>query len=768
MVHRRDIDLSGTWRAAPAADERLRRQYVDDDLDDTEWVPVTVPGHWRSSAALADEDGPVLYRTRFVADGGTDADGRAFLVFDGVLAASDVWLDGTYLGDTSGYVAAHAFEVTDLLRRRPEHLLAMEVSNGPVGPGRTRDLTGSLGRSALTGEHHNVGGVWRPVGIVRTGPVRLRYSRLRCPDATTQRASVAIRAVLDTVEARTVTLRTSVRPVVDAQGSMLEIAGDAPLVVEREHPLAAGENRVEWTVSVPTPELWWPRALGGQPLYDVTVDVIVDDGPSDSRTWRTGLRQVRMDDFVCRINDERLFLKGLSIGPTRLLLAEASGHEVEADVERAAAAGLDLLRVHGHVGRPELYEAADRTGMLLWQDLPIQWGMQRGAKEPARQLARASVDRLAHHPSIAIWCTHHEPWVGDPASQRVVRRWARPRRRAAVVATHLLPTWNRTVLDRSVSLVLDRSDGSRPVVAHAGVWPHLPQLSGTSTHLWAGWRWGTIDSLPRLLRAWPRLARFVGEFGAQSPGMDPGLLDPRPDQERNAHHDPSRPGRPTGTSSAWPALDWAAIARRTGLEVDAASRVASPASHRNANDWADALHRHQAELVRSHIETLRRLKYRPSGGFTAFAMADPAPGITAALLDHERRPKPAWAALIEACAPLIAISDRPPDVLRVGEHHDLDVHVVNDRRVPLGELVVRATVSWGTDDSPRVVPPAPPRPDIRRQAWQGEVGADAVVRVGSIHLAVPPGAESLVLELELSDAAGVLSRRRHQRQVADT
>ena len=36
----------------------------------------------------------------------------------------------------------------------------------------------------------------------------------------------------------------------------------------------------------------------------------------------------------------------------------------------------------------------------------------------------------------------------------------------------------------------EKSDGSRPVVAHSGVWPHLPQLSGTSTHLWAGWRWG--------------------------------------------------------------------------------------------------------------------------------------------------------------------------------------------------------------------------------------------------------------------------------------
>ncbi len=187
MARRPDLDLSGQWRAAPAADEGLRLRYVDDDLDDSGWERLPVPGHWRSSPAFASCEGPVLYRTRFTEDAlpePADLDGRrAFLVLDGVLAASDVWLDGTYLGDTSGYVSPHAFEITDLLRARGDHLLAMEVANGPVGAGRTRDLTGALGRSALIGTPHNPGGIWRPVKVTRTGPVRLRYSRLRCPTA---------------------------------------------------------------------------------------------------------------------------------------------------------------------------------------------------------------------------------------------------------------------------------------------------------------------------------------------------------------------------------------------------------------------------------------------------------------------------------------------------------------------------------------------------------------------------------------------------------
>ena len=46
----------------------------------------------------------------------------------GVFYTSDVWLDGTYLGDTEGYFFPHQFEVTDTLAGRSEHALAVEVA----------------------------------------------------------------------------------------------------------------------------------------------------------------------------------------------------------------------------------------------------------------------------------------------------------------------------------------------------------------------------------------------------------------------------------------------------------------------------------------------------------------------------------------------------------------------------------------------------------------------------------------------------------------
>ncbi|MGQ0831355.1 MAG: glycoside hydrolase family 2 protein, partial [Microthrixaceae bacterium] len=397
------MELTGTWRAA-IADDDLRRSWHLDDFDDHHWEPIAVPGHWRSSPAFSDTDGSLLYRRSFEHTGPTDTR-RAWLTFDGLFYQGDVWLDGSYLGDTEGYFVPHTFEVSDALRDRREHHLAIEVSCAAQRDKTAkRNITGVFQHWDCLDPDWNPGGIWRPVRITETGPVRIARLRVLCREASPKRALLVLRATLDSRGARNVTLRT-------------EVAG---LDVETLQPLADGLNEVEWTVTVEEPRLWWPRALGDATLHDVTVriDLDADDGggASDERRLRTGLRQVRMRSWVASVNGERLFLKGSNHGPTRMALAEATPAELEADVALALDAGLDMLRVHAHISRPELYDAADAQGLLLWQDFPLQWGYARGIRKQAARQAACAVDLLGHHPSIAIWCGHNEPMAieNDP------------------------------------------------------------------------------------------------------------------------------------------------------------------------------------------------------------------------------------------------------------------------------------------------------------------------------------------------------------------
>ena len=184
---------------------------------------------------------------------------------------------------------------------------------------------------------------------------------------------------------------------------------DGELLDQHEQSLAGGLNEVDWNLDINEPRLWWPWTLGDQELTDVEVEISVDDAVSDSRSVRTGLREVVLQDWVFTINGEPLFVKGANLAPTKMALGDATPAELRRDVELAREAGLDLLRVHGHISRPELYDAADELGMLLWQDFPLQWGYARSIRKEAVRQAREAVDQLGHHPSIAVWCAHNEP-----------------------------------------------------------------------------------------------------------------------------------------------------------------------------------------------------------------------------------------------------------------------------------------------------------------------------------------------------------------------
>src|SRR4029079_16429513 len=203
------MDLAGPWPAA-IADDELRRTAVGLGYDDsaTPWEDVDVPGHWRSVEAFAEADGPLLYRTRFEAAPPQPGE-RRWVVFDGIFYQSDVWLDGAYLGDSEGYFFPHSYDITALAGIGREHVLAVEVTCAPQGDARAkRNITGVFQHWDGIDPGWNPGGLWRPVRVERTGPVRIEKLRVLCRDASADRANLYFHALLDSDAQRTVRIAT--------------------------------------------------------------------------------------------------------------------------------------------------------------------------------------------------------------------------------------------------------------------------------------------------------------------------------------------------------------------------------------------------------------------------------------------------------------------------------------------------------------------------------------------------------------------------------
>ncbi len=724
-------DLDGTWLVHPI-DDRLRRTGADDDLDDRDWLAIDVPGHWGRHRDLADQNGPILYRRRF-SHRRPEGQERLWLGLDGVISSAEIWMDGSYIGDTIGYFARHRFEVTGLLAETEDHLLAIEVgSPRPGGDTNQTSLTGSLQNGPLA-PPGNPGGIWRPVAVDSTGPVAIRHARLLCLSADEERAEVLVRLVLDAAEGGDSRIDTSI---VGPDGSA---AGGGA----ETHTLASGENRIEWTVEVERPKLWWPAALGDQPLYEVAVAIRTEDGEvSDRQEWRTGLRSIDVDDFIWRVNGERIFAKGIAYGPPARFLQEVPDERFGHDVRAVTGAGLDLLRVSAHIAPDALYREADRAGLLIWQDLPLLGGYSSKIRPSVRALARSAVDALGHHPSIGLWCGHTEP-SGRPLSgpersrDRLVRRpgtdrlpplsAASPVGVGRWITRQILPGWNRSILDPVIGRELRSADRTRRVVARSGTLPGPEDPTSCDAHLWLGWQVGRLEDLPEILRRWPRLATFPGGIGAQSIGL-------------------GDPDDPEATDTDGPG--WATA------EVAAFDRYLPRGAYPDKRAWAGATRRYQADLLRFHIETLRRLKYRPTGGFCLVALADPEPAGGFGILDVDRRPKPAHEIVTDACRPVVVIADPPPQVVVPGEEIGLEVHAVSDLREPLDEIRVTARARWEHERAEDAT-------WHQETTWEGELEPDDCARIGRFSFAAPSGHGPVVVDLELvSDRLLVTNRYR--------
>lgn len=712
------------WRAAPATDE-LRRDYTSSSFVETDWADVNIPGHWQQSAAFERHMGPILHRAEFSSvqvtpdrsniDHG-DGD-RVWLQLDGVLYQSDVWLDGNYLGDTEGYFFPHQFEITEAAEARRDHVLGVEVScSPPSDPHRQQNLTGTLQVPEMHPFDANPGGIWAPVRVVRSGSVRILHSRVLCISADHTSATVACRVVLDAATECDVTIETR--------------CADVEHVLVQH--LAAGENRFEWNVSIPEPELWWPHSLGDPTTHLISISVLDhSDRVSDRVERRIGLRSLAMKRWITSVNGERMFLKGSTLAAPRWL---SDPDPLVGHVHRAKDLGLDLLRIHAHISHPAVYETADSAGMLLWQDLPLYRGMHRSVRRQAIRQAREAVDLLGHHPSIAIWCGHNEPagaWLtsSEPRDRSSSRRGA-----LRYFLDQELPNANRSLLDRSIARTVSALDPSRPVVASSGSAPNLARLDGSDSHLHLGWHYGDERQLPTLAQRVPSVVRFVGQFGAQS------IPESIASQMMADPH----------VTAAWPTPDWPTITQRWGAEADAFERQVPPRWFDNAHEWAEGTRNYQAHLIRYHVETLRRLKYQPTGGFCQFHLADSSEVIGWGLIPHDGTATPALDALRAACRPVIVVAERLPDHVHPDEHIMVDLHVISDLRNALSEAEVWARWSWDPAGDELVAPKtAAQTGGEHTRSFGGIVDADAVTFVGTASVTTPNHSTTLRLELEL-------------------
>ncbi|MEZ5225594.1 MAG: hypothetical protein R2710_02680 [Acidimicrobiales bacterium] len=178
-----------------------------------------------------------------------------------------------------------------------------------------------------------------------------------------------------------------------------------------------------------------------------------------------------------------------------------------------------------------------------------------------------------------------------------------------------------------------------------------------------------------------------------------------------------------------------------------APSTAACRAYADGESWALATRAYQAELLRFHIETIRRLKYSPAGGFCLLSLIDADPDGGFGLLDHERHRKPAFDAVADACTPVAIVADQPPAITTAGAPIQLAVHAISDLRTTLGNVEVIATATCGSWS--------------HRQTWHGDLPADSCQLIGELAFEVPDLNGQLVIDLSLLAVDRAATNRYH-------
>lgn len=726
----RSTSLAGEWRRLVRS-EAIGSPAQLPPPDSPEWKPVFVPDNWGTEPSLSDCFGPVYYQRDLVA---TNA-ARLRLVFDAVDYACDVWLDSARLGAHEGYFAPFAFDVTDRVRAGSVLTVAVRDPFEDLDPSQPfvlhpkRVIKGVLkyhdsrpgglpgkhtpGWTPRLGQSMSTGGITGGVRLEGTGLVRIDAVFATTLDADAGDVHVAVVVTNTRSSAVETTLVLDVTP---PDG---ELARGA--VWLRVPP---GSGRVDLRVHLAEPRKWWPCShadLGRPELYRLEVAAVIDGQASDARLVHFGVRtaEVAGEPRSLRINGRPVFVRSVNFIP-RQHFAGAEERHYAADLAQIAAANLNGIGVHAHVQPPACYEAADRAGMLVFQDFPLQWHYDSGAKTNPGfvDTAQRQIAEMAYlywnHPSIVYWACHNEP--------------------TALFVPDMKPDPDRDadnqVLDAKLEERLTSIEPSRYVQRASGLDGDLHVYDGS---LLGGAVYGIRD----------REAWFVSEYGFWTVGE----------------------GARSWGELGWPP-DEAQLKRwLSRLSFAPATFCFSglPERYPSFDAWREATESYGAFLAKYQTEWMRIRRGRPFNAYRWHFYCDWWGWAGGGLVDVDRRPKATYEALRLASRPLLVATSYPGTVVLPGERLELPMYAINDTREPAditlrwsfhhhpeslvigadSEVPKRYDVTAPDEQAMVALPPGgmPPRggfgPKREYGVLRGEVGPESTARLGTVRVTAP-------------------------------
>jgi beta-galactosidase len=381
-------------------------------FDDLAWRKLDVPHDWSIEGTIDKNNSPGKsggffpagigwYRKHFTLPA-SDAGRQVFIEFDGVMANSDVWVNGFNLGHRPyGYVSFR-YELTGHLQfGGGDNVLAVRCDDSAQPASRW----------------YSGAGIYRHMRMIVCDPVHLDqyFPYITTPQITDQQATVHVvsRVVNQSGAERQVSVRTTV---FSPDGEAVASSATTPA------KLGPGQSiDVPQDLPVNNPQRW---NLDQPNLYRAVTEVLADGKTVDDAVTNFGIREFHFDAVTgFWLNGKNLKILGCAL--------HSDGGAVGAAVplgiwERRLAAmksvGCNAIRTAHNPPSPEFLGLCDRMGFVVMDEMFDVWTV---GKTPLRSRTvlddyhlyfkdwwqadvTDTVGRDRNHPCIILWSAGNE------------------------------------------------------------------------------------------------------------------------------------------------------------------------------------------------------------------------------------------------------------------------------------------------------------------------------------------------------------------------
>ncbi len=518
------IDLRGRWKFRAVDKYGL---LPDENRSVTQWMNGTVPGTVHTDL-LANHKIPDpfyrmneldvqwiesqqwLYCREFVVPAAMLKEETVYLVAEGLDTYARIWCNGRKVGDTANMFVEHRLDIKSHMRAGMNSIeilfdspisRAMAVGKkhrmprGVLEPWRVHVRKAQYSFGWDWGPKLTTSGIWRNISIQSFSFGRLCHPFLRVISVDNQEAVLKVSLEVERVRRLSFTLRTFIV----GAGSVTK------------HTIPVSRNRVEFTVQVPRPHLWWPNGWGDQPMYTATFLLLYKQEEIHRLRVSFAIRTVRLlrekdadgESFIFEINGKKVFCKGANWVPADSFIPRIPKAKYETLLRMAKDAHMNMIRVWGGgiYEQDIFYELCDSLGLMVWQDFMYACGeypSQPHFLGQAKDEAEEVVKRLRNHPSIVLWCGNNECEWGFCTEHQDKTP---DDMRGAKIFRDILPK------------VCAQHDGTRPYWRSSPFGGRDPNAETRGNHHeWTVWTsWSDFKEYEK------DDARFVTEFGFQAP-----------------------------------------------------------------------------------------------------------------------------------------------------------------------------------------------------------------------------------------------------------